>query len=538
MIIGFSSSTAPAGVKHTMAAVQQGKRIYREGLLNSGKPISAKTQGNMEVSGQYLACINCHRRSGFGSYEGGVQIPPIAGRILFPTQTDKSSSAQQPNSHTEASLKQAIRTGITADGRKLNPAMPRYELQDRDLDTLIAYLKTLSVQDSPGADAQSLHFATVVSDGISPKRRELMLELMRKYFAPAEPNNVKKMEPIQTPQSRAAMFQNMRRLRIPNYFPSRKLELHVWELKGPSSGWTKQLERYYREQPVFAVLGGLAEGSWQPVHEFCEHKELPCLFPNTVEPVIDEHDFYNVYFTKGLNLEGESVAKHLEQSGELGLKVLQVFRQGDSLAQQAAKGLREEAAELGLKSVHDHAINSHGPISIGFWQQLLQKEHPDILVLWLKPSDLTDLKAIDITASGIKHLYLSATLSGTISPPYLSEQIQPMTYLTHRYLIPGTPAYAQVDSFMASNAADIADHTDDRWLIGDTLWSMSLISEATRQMKYNNRELLVEMVEMFVSRKPPLLYPRLGLAADQRFASKGCFVVQPNKPELAEWIVP
>ena len=520
-----------------MTGVEQGKRIYREGLLISGKPLEAKTEGNMDVSGEYLACISCHRRSGLGSYEGKVQIPPIAGRILLAGQLTANSpqSAQSTKGYTEASLKEAIRSGVTPDGRTLHPLMPRYEYQDQDSDAMIAYLKTLSAHDSPGADAQNMHFATVVSEKVSPERRKVMLALMQKYFPPAERASATKKKPIQTAQSRAALFQNMRRSRVPNYFPARKLQLHVWELKGPHSSWTKQLENYYRKQPVFAVIGGLTEGSWSPIHEFCEHHVLPCLFPNTVEPVVDEHDFYNVYFTKGLSVEGETVAKHLEQTADR--NIVQVFRRGDSGAEQAAAGFLEEALELKLKNIHQQPIKPRASLSANFWKQLINKEHPENLVLWLKPSDLKNLKAIATGSSELKRLYLSATLTSTVRPD-LPEKLQPLTFLTHRYLVPDTPAFKQIDDFMRSHAVDIAQHPEDRWLIGDTEWTMSLLSEAVRQMKYNSRELLVETVEMLVSRKPPLLYPRLGLAADQRFASKGCFVVPLNQPDQAKWIVP
>jgi cytochrome c553 len=536
-MLGSAACNASANGNKPLTVIEQGKQIYRDGLLISGQPLVASTPGELEATGQYLACVSCHRRSGLGSYEGSVQIPPIASRILFPTQSD-SRLAQVSKAYTEASLKETLQSGITPDGRMLSPLMPRYRFQTQDMDALIAYLKTLSAHDSPGADAQNLHFATVVSDKTPAKERKLMLELMQKYFPPASVVvKPKKPQQLQTPQSRAALFQNMRRLRVPNYFPARKLQLHVWELTGPHSSWAKQLDRYYREQPVFALLGGLAKGSWQPVHEFCEHNEVPCLFPNTIEPVVAEHDFYNLYFTKGMNVEGAAVAKHIQQTGATHGNIVQVFRRGDTTAERAALGLYEEARQLSLNPIHDRIVSQRGAISPAFWTQLLRENRPENLVLWLKADDLKSLAAIGNATAELRHLYLSATLTGTLNP-MLTKKLQPLTYLTHRYLVPTTAAYEQVDTFMHNNAFEFAQHPEQLWLAGDTVWAMSLISEAVRQMKYNSRDLLVELVEMMVSRKPPLLYPRLGLADDQRFASKGCFVVPLNKPDQAEWIIP
>ena len=78
--------------------------------------------------------------------------------------------------------------------------------------------------------------------------------------------------------------------------------MHVWELQGDSDTWGEQLATLYREQPVFAVLSGIGEGSWQPVHAFCESEHLPCLFPTTDLPVIAEKDFYPIYLSKGMTL--------------------------------------------------------------------------------------------------------------------------------------------------------------------------------------------------------------------------------------------
>ncbi len=44
---------------------------------------------------------------------------------------------------------------MESSGRVLDPYMPRYLLQDQDMAVMIAYLKTLSSDYSPGVDAQN-----------------------------------------------------------------------------------------------------------------------------------------------------------------------------------------------------------------------------------------------------------------------------------------------------------------------------------------------------------------------------------------------
>src|SRR5712671_8002310 len=60
-----------------------GENLYRRGQLPSGEPVQALRQGGATIRGADAACVNCHRRSGLGSSEGRITIPPIAGPYLF-----------------------------------------------------------------------------------------------------------------------------------------------------------------------------------------------------------------------------------------------------------------------------------------------------------------------------------------------------------------------------------------------------------------------------------------------------------------------
>ena len=59
---------------------------------------------------------------------------------------------------------------------------------------------------------------------------------------------------------------------------AKKFTLTHWILKGAPETWRAQLEDYYQNEPVFALLGGISAGDWAPVHHFCEDKHLPNCF--------------------------------------------------------------------------------------------------------------------------------------------------------------------------------------------------------------------------------------------------------------------
>jgi len=95
----------------------------------------------------------------------------------------------------------------------------------------------------------------------------------------------------------------------------RRWQLHVWELKGAPATWESQLQARLAAEPVFAVISGLGGAHWEPVQRFCEKAALPCLFPNVEAPTGHDSDFYTVYFSRGVLLEAELIARELADAG-------------------------------------------------------------------------------------------------------------------------------------------------------------------------------------------------------------------------------
>jgi hypothetical protein len=232
----------------------QGRRLYREGILPSGQPVAALVAGDVPVHGPQLTCLGCHRRSGMGTTEGTANVPPIAGPLLF-----APGGGPHPRpAYTDETLARAIREGVDPAGRRLDPLMPRYHLGDADVRALAAYLRTLSARMAPGVTQETIRFATVVADDAPPAARDAMLDVLERFFA----------------EKNAGTRQESRRARgQPTDAANRGYRrwlLSRWRLQGAPATWTAQLEEQYQREPVFAVLSGLAAGSWRPVHDFCE----------------------------------------------------------------------------------------------------------------------------------------------------------------------------------------------------------------------------------------------------------------------------
>ena len=304
------NASKTAGPDDTQLAAQLalGQRIYRDGVRASGEPLTATGAAQTQLSGKDVACAACHRRSGYGTSEGRFVIRPITGPALLQEQTVTVhgprikallGTAQRPP-YTAALLARAVRGGMDAAGKPLDALMPRYELNDEETAALAAYLFSLSSRPSPGVDEQEIHFATVIQPGVAAERRKAMLDIMQAF--------VKDKDGSARSEELRREAGNMRMTRA-----YRKWVLHVWELTGSSETWGAQLQGFYDAQPVFALIGGLGDSSWRPIHEFSERVGLPSVFPQTDLPVLAGADFYTVYFSRGLTLEGHALGHAVMQ---------------------------------------------------------------------------------------------------------------------------------------------------------------------------------------------------------------------------------
>ncbi|MGZ5198624.1 MAG: c-type cytochrome [Telluria sp.] len=495
--------------------VAGGQAIYRQGVLGDGTPLAGRSAAGITRTGREAACISCHRRSGFGIAEGPLVVRPITAPDLF-----GGGAAPAPNPRIQHQLGQrlrpvydsetlarAIRSGVGADGRALDAMMPRYPLGDADMAALQAYLRTLSPSPAPGVDAGVIRLATVIQPGVEPRRSQAMLDVLRAFVR--DKNAAVRSEP----ERRRAGTMRMHRA-------WRSWVLDVWELRGDPSGWREQLEAYQRNGPAFALVAGIGDASWQPVHDFSERNQVPCILPLTSLPG-EGGGFYTVYFSRGMALEAEALALELRKS-LAGRRVLQVVRTDDPQSVAAGRALSTALTAGGV--VLDQLELSHAPDAA----DRARITHTDTaaLVLWLRAPDLARLPA------GERAVYASGSLldGADVAAPSQLRVIYP-------WELP------QVDASRARRARD--------WLrargLGaaapreaiDALFAVSVTAEALGHLMDSfSRDYFVETVEhqlsttILASSRPPLT-----LGPDQRFASKGVYIAAPavlrGTPEAA-----
>jgi cytochrome c553 len=575
--------------------VAAGKRIYESGVLANGGRLLGKRQDGTVVNGAAAACTNCHRPSGMGQVESDIQVAPITGRFLFPQEGEKPLALMDPRygkrmslkreTHTDETLAEAIRNGHGSNGQTLNQLMPRFTLSDADMQALNAYLRQLSVEPSPGIEDRTIRFATVITPGIEPARKKAMLDMLRYVVMQKNGSTV-------TGNSSRRHMVTAAELVLGT---ENKWALDVWELTGAPETWVEQLRGYYKLAPVFALISGISNGTWEPVEQFCESEHVPCWFPSVAVPPKHSADLprYSFYFSRGVGLEAEVLAKHLASSNTIG-QLVQVVR-GKDASMAAAQGLSASLPQgkiTGTVQVQtidmDQWSAQEAPEQLA--QRLKSLSAKDTVMLWLRPDDLKLLAPV-LEKVPAQRYASGSLLSATSS--FLPETLRASTKLVYPYEMPAVRErnVAYMHIWLKMRRIAVVDEA----LQSEVYFAMNLLTDTFAEMLDNlYRDYMIERAENMIGqresrkaedemreqglvrpriqRKPmengipqpiPMgatgyaehakglregttVYPRLTLGPAQRYASKGAYIVGYEKDDIASarlvaltpWIVP
>ncbi|WP_020676324.1 hypothetical protein [Geopsychrobacter electrodiphilus] len=509
-----------------------GERMYREGILPSGQVMEA-LYGEMSVDSSAFSCESCHLRSGVGSVEGGVVTPAATGRKLYkpyirpPSIQDRpdingrytyAKTIQKRPAYTRESLKEALRYGDDPAGTTFNGIMPRYPLTPSDMAILVRYLELLSAHDSPGASPTLIKFATILTDDVSAADREAMLVQLRRFVA--------------SQNHQLDMYRDFLKF---GYKPTgdmkysfRKTSLALWELKGPPETWAKQLAAYYNADPVFAVLGGISNQSWQPIHDFCEAQRLPCLFPITMLPVVDSDSWYTLYLNKGYFQEGEAAARFLQP---LLLKkpqgrILQLVQNSDA-GRALAKGfssVNQSAAKATVERIEVTAELLQDKTRLS---RLIANIKPQFLFIWADAKILPHLQDIAAQAAADASIFVSSSIMGA-QLTTIPDSLRPQVYITFPYRL--KPYFGDEEGLgkLAPNPINTTykNFADKRVATRTAVMLAQSVTQGLRLLYDNlNRDYLIDVLSMQMD-KIVFDYERLSFGSGQRYASKGCYILQ------------
>ncbi|MEW8505143.1 MAG: hypothetical protein AB2598_00435 [Candidatus Thiodiazotropha sp.] len=507
-----------------------GKQLYKKGILPNGELVKATIQGDIEVQGDQLICETCHRRSGLGSTEGQQVVPAVAGNVLFnPLKLPTSKPPAPPvyrEAYTRESLMKAVKYGIDANGKPLDPFMPRYEIDEEALDGLMAYVSTLSTTPSPGVTEDTIHFATIILSSNSESENKALLDVMDQY--------VKQKNTETRYESKRAKHAPWHKEWL--FKPYRKWEVHAWELKGEKETWPAQLNAYYTKQPVFALINGIVPTGWEYVNEFCQDHATPCLFPTTQMPVIDESDYYSIYMTRGAVHEAEAAAAYLKQSPTEG-GVVQFFDNTNQQSVIAAETLRDELKEKGItidEVVVDKPIEAIQLSSLSGMNQTaviwLDKPRSDKLISNLLVQKTSPRIVLSTQFYGVDTNQIPRDLDRSVIFVHSSE----MPSQLNRLILRSTGWFKSRRIY----------NPEAKEIQANAYFALKVAGEAVKHIRgYFYRDYFIEKIEHMIDDLPyTSIYPRVSMAPDQRFVSRGFYIAgvdgKGGLRKLIDWTTP
>lgn len=522
-----------------------GERMYRDGILPSGEIMIGYIHGDIEVDGGAFSCESCHLRAGLGSYEGGVETPPTTGRELYrpyyrpPSLHDVdlggryiyAKTIQQRPAYTRDALKYALRFGEDPAGVQFNEVMPRYPLGDRDMAILVRYLELLSREFSPGASPTNFRFATIITDDVDPAERKALLERVERF--------------IYEQNQQVGMY---RKFIKTGYTPTGDMKyafhsasLKVWELAGPPDTWQRQLADYLERDRVLAVLGGISNQSWQPIHDFCEAQRLPCLYPITNLPVVSDDDWYTFYFNKGYYQEGEAAARFFWRR-KADARVLQLI-QNTPASRALAAGFAAGRSELGLPLSESLTVDAAGLDDLQTLADQLAKRRPEVLLVWGDAELISALSAL-LGEDASRLACVSSSLAGRALleiPDLLRERV----YITWPFRLKPFIGDEEGTGKLASNPIKTTWQSLGAPRIASRTATMleKMVTVGLRDLENDLfRDNLLDVLSTQMDRVV-FDYERLSFGPGQRYSSKGCYLMQLGpgpKPELiprSDWVI-
>ncbi len=476
--------------------------------------IAAQASDGRTLGAEQGACVTCHRPSGLGSFEGGVVVPPIAGRFLTegydPTTARTfpwAATYRARPGYDWSDLARLLRTGVTPDGMRIGSLMPRYQVDDAQARALYEHLADLSNTMAHGVTDDTVTFATITTPDVPPDQVADLLRVLNTFFD--EKNARTRAEPERRAQAVRTEYVMYRRYRT--------WKLVHWALEGPPDTWREQLEARYAQTPVFAVLSGIGYDDWTPVHAFCERARVPCLLPTLAMPPARE-DFYSIYFTRGIEAEARTVAAYRAESHDA--VPLVMWSAPTPTGARQAQRVRQALAEQAWLGDGVPLPRTYDVIALGPWTETVQRyARAKVKPRTVYVLDSAQTRPRDNPGNAAllgRTRIVSAALEG---PEREARLMRARAWINARHLKGVNERIAVNALLVGTLAVESLLHVDERF----------------------SREYCVEKIEHNLENMPPLTtYPRLSIGPHQRFAAKTIAVTRADAPDqiLRDWRVP
>jgi hypothetical protein len=252
-----------------------------------------------------------------------------------------------------------------------------------------------------------------------------------------------------------------------------------------------------------------------------------------------------VYFSEGMTLEAKVLAKYLVESDGLAAdgSIVQVYRDGGK-GEVAARAFRAALPSDGSVMVRDRPVEASELLTSEYWTGLVKGEARPLLVLWLGEEDLAEVGALAGNGAEVAGIYLSSSLVpdqlGSVPARFWDK-----TFFVHPFALPQDSArrLARVKPWLRAKKIEM---TDERVQM-NAYFAARVAGDALMHSMGNlYRDYFIEKIEHRVTTGmvTPSVYPYISLGPDQRFLSKGAYIIKPAAQSetglmaASGWILP
>jgi len=239
-----------------------GMRIYNSSTSRSDHPIHIRIGDGQTFPANTITCASCHSSDGRGRREGGAVAVDIRYDTITKPYLRTTESGRTRSPYSDALLARAIVEGVDSDGHVLDFTMPRWQMSDRDLADLIAYLHRLGSVNAPGVTADTIRIGTILDlSGPLAKTGAAVRYVFERVF-----ENVNQGRKVY----------------------GRSIELIVADGRNGQHRSLEAATRLVEQEQVLAFIGNLGDAATRQVIPYLEAEGIPLIAP--LAPALQHED--------------------------------------------------------------------------------------------------------------------------------------------------------------------------------------------------------------------------------------------------------
>jgi ABC-type branched-subunit amino acid transport system substrate-binding protein len=299
---------------------RRGREIYLHGSVPGARSIRAVLgQSREPIDAALLACGNCHGHDGRGRPEGGVEPPDVTWPVLSKSYGATDRFGRRRPAYTESLLGRVVTMGLDSSGRRLDTAMPRYQLGTEELADLVDYLTVLGRDTDPGLTPSTITIGTLLPpDRFDPEWRQVVLATLNAY---ADEVN-----------------------RLGGLY-GRRLEVVHEEIDRSREGADAAVTEFLDRRSVFALVAADIRGVDEEVVLAVEARRVPLIGPFTLRPGSGLPTRRSVFYLHaGLEDQARALALAARPSGS---RASAIIHDDDEGSTRAASAVADEWARSG-----------------------------------------------------------------------------------------------------------------------------------------------------------------------------------------------